>query len=99
LRARGNSDETNGSAASRTCGISTFYGVDRTALDWPGPAVVSINGVVTSIAVTEFMVLVTGIREPVAHLRYRGDLTQLTKSLDPPHAGCWYCSELWGRDS
>lgn len=76
-----------------------IYGVDRAALDRTGPAVVSINGVVASLAVTEFMVVVTGIRDPVAHLRYRGDLAQLTKSLDPPRAGCWYCSELWGRGS
>jgi molybdopterin/thiamine biosynthesis adenylyltransferase len=76
-----------------------IYGVERAALDRTGPAVVSINGVVASVAVSEFMVLVTGIREPVAHLRYRGDLTQFTKSLDPPRAGCWYCCELWGRST
>lgn len=74
-----------------------IYGVERAALDRSGPAVVSINGVVASLAVTEFMALVTGIREPVAHLRYRGDLTRLTQSLDPPHPGCSYCTELWGR--
>lgn len=76
-----------------------IYGVARAALDQTGPAVVPVNGVVASLAVTEFMALVTGIREPVGHLRYRGDLTQVTKSIDPPRAGCWYCSELWGRGS
>jgi molybdopterin/thiamine biosynthesis adenylyltransferase len=74
-----------------------IYGIHRATLDQTGPAVVSINGVVASIAVSEFMVLVTGIREPITHLRYRGDLAQLTKSLDPPRTGCWYCNELWGR--
>jgi molybdopterin-synthase adenylyltransferase len=53
-----------------------IYGIHLAALDRTGPAVVSINGVVASIAVTEFMVLVTGIREPITHLRYRGDLAQ-----------------------
>lgn len=74
-----------------------IYGIERAALDQTGPAVVSINGVVASLAVTELMVHVTGIREPVAQLVYRGDLTRLTKSIDPPRAGCWYCTDLWGR--
>jgi molybdopterin/thiamine biosynthesis adenylyltransferase len=73
-----------------------IYGIEGKALDQTGPAVVSINGVVASLAVTEFMVLVTGIRGPVAHLIYRGDLPRLTKSIDLPRAGCWYCTELWG---
>lgn len=72
-----------------------IYGVDRDALDGTGPAVVSINGVVASLAVTEFMRLVTGIREPATHLVYRGDLTRLTKSVDQPREGCWYCTQLW----
>lgn len=73
-----------------------IYGIDRDALENTGPAVVSINGGVASLAVTEFMALVTGIREPVAHLIYRGDLRQLTKSVDQPREGCWYCTQLWG---
>ncbi len=74
-----------------------IYGIDRDALENTGPAVVSINGVVASLVVTEVMALMTGIREPVAHLIYRGDLTQLTKSVDQPREGCWYCTQLWGR--
>lgn len=74
-----------------------IYGIDRDALENTGTAVVSVNGVVASLAVTEFMALVTGIREPVAHLIYRGDLTQFTKSVDQPREGCWYCTRLWGR--
>jgi molybdopterin/thiamine biosynthesis adenylyltransferase len=73
-----------------------IYGVERAALEQTGPAVVSINGVVASLAITEFMTLITGIRKPVAQLTYRGDLSQLTRSLDEPRAGCWYCSQLWG---
>ncbi len=76
-----------------------IYGIDRGALGQTGPAVVSINGVVASLAVTEFMAFVTGIRDPVAQLVYRGDLTRLTRSIDPPRTGCWYCTELWGRGS
>src|SRR5436305_1469457 len=50
-----------------------IYGVKRGALGDTGPMVVSVNGVVASLAVTEFMVFVTGMREPVPHLVYRGD--------------------------
>ena len=71
-----------------------IYGIDRDALDNTGPAVVSINGAVASLAVTEFMAFVTGIREPVAHLVYRGDLPRLTKSVDQPREGCWYCAQF-----
>ncbi len=73
-----------------------IYGVARDALEGTGPAVVSVNGVVASLAVTEFMALATGIREPAAHLVYRGDLPRLTKSVDQPREGCWYCTQLWG---
>jgi molybdopterin-synthase adenylyltransferase len=73
-----------------------IYGIDRDALENTGPAVVSINGVVASLAVTEVMALVTGLQEPTAHLKYRGDLMRLTKSLDQPQEDCWYCTQLWG---
>jgi molybdopterin/thiamine biosynthesis adenylyltransferase len=71
-----------------------IYGIDRDALEYTGPAVISINGVVASLAVTEFMAFVTGIREPVAHLVYRGDLPRLTKSVDQPRESCWYCAQF-----
>ena len=41
-----------------------FYGIRRELLDQVGPSVVSINGIIASIAVTEFVVAVTGIRRP-----------------------------------
>lgn len=73
-----------------------IYGVDRDALAGTGPAVVSINGVVASLAVTEFMVYVTGLREPAAQLTYRGERGIVTKSLDHPEPTCYYCTRLWG---
>jgi len=73
-----------------------IYGVDREALAGTGPAVVSINGVVASLAVTEFMVYVTGLREPAAQLTYRGERGIVTKSLDDPEPTCYYCTRLWG---
>ena len=55
----------------------------------------SVNGVVASLAVIEFMVHVTELREPMRQLTYRGDLGVVTKSLDQPEDGCYYCQGLW----
>jgi molybdopterin-synthase adenylyltransferase len=76
-----------------------LYGVDRSALNQAGPAVISVNGVVASLAVTEFMVHVTGLRAPIGQLTYRGDLGTVMKSLDPPAEGCYYCAGLSRRES
>jgi molybdopterin-synthase adenylyltransferase len=76
-----------------------IYGVDRDALAATGPAVVSINGVVASLAVTEFMVYVTGLREPVGQLTYRADLGVVRASLDHPNPDCYYCAGLWGSSA
>jgi hypothetical protein len=73
-----------------------IYGVKRSALDAGGPSVVSVNGVVASLAVTEFMVWRTGLREPVGHLNYRGDRGTVGRRADPERGYCHYCMELWG---
>jgi hypothetical protein len=73
-----------------------IYGVERGALGETGPMVVSINGVVASLAVTEFMVFVTGMREPVSHVIYRGHVGTVGRNNDPPEPGCYFCSGVWG---
>jgi molybdopterin-synthase adenylyltransferase len=73
-----------------------IYGIDRDVLDTGGPSVVSINGVVASLAVTEFMAWSTGLREPVGHLNYRGDRGTVGRRADPPREYCHYCMTLWG---
>lgn len=73
-----------------------IYGVDRHSLEDTGPAVVSLNGVVASLAVTEWMVWTTGLREPKALLQYRGHQGIVTFSSDTPSEGCYYCS-LWPK--
>lgn len=67
------------------------YGVAEAALARTGPMVVSINGAVASVAVTEFMAFVTGIREPKKHLRYRADQQAIRASADEPSPGCYFC--------
>jgi hypothetical protein len=72
------------------------YGIRRNALGEAGPSVVSINGVVASLAMTEFMVAVTGLREPVRHLEYRGHLGTVSKRTDDPSVNCYLCQGLRG---
>jgi hypothetical protein len=76
-----------------------IYGITRTALENTGPMVVSINGAVASIAVIEFMALVTGLREPVAHLNYLAHQQVIRRSIDHPEPGCYYCTGIWGTGS
>ena len=73
-----------------------IYGVQRDALGGTGPAVVGLNGVVSSLAVMEWMVWTTGLRQPRALLEYRGANGAVFASSDEPAAGCYYCG-LWRR--
>lgn len=73
-----------------------IYGVETTLLGGGGPSVVSVNGVVASLAVTEFMAGVTGLREPVPLLTYRGWSGIVSKRTDPL-PGCYYCETVRGK--
>jgi molybdopterin-synthase adenylyltransferase len=73
-----------------------IYGIPRSQLGEAGPSVVSLNGVVASLGVTEFMVWATGLRQPKTHLVYRGDLGIVTQNIDPPRPDCYYCTR-WNR--
>lgn len=73
-----------------------LYGVPRPTLGQAGPSVVSINGAIASLAVTEFMVGVTGIRPPKRFITYRADLVKLTFREDPA-ADCYYCKGIRGK--
>lgn len=77
----------------------TVYGLPLSALGQVGPSVVSINGVVASLAVTEFMLHFTGIRTARRLLYYRADLGRVTVSADVPRDGCFYCKGMWGSGS
>ncbi len=75
-----------------------IYGVPSGLLDKAGPAVVSINGVVASLAVTEFMLLVTGIRNsPKRLITYRGNTGGVNVKTDEPEPDCYYCVGLRGK--
>jgi molybdopterin/thiamine biosynthesis adenylyltransferase len=74
-----------------------IYGMDRELIGEKGPSVVSINGVVASLAVTEFAVLVSGIRAPNVLLKYYGHRGTVVVNNDPPRPDCYYCCEVRGQ--
>lgn len=74
-----------------------IYGVSMEDLDETGPSVVSINGVIASLAVTEFMAMVTELRQPNRLLHYSGHRGIVTKNIDEPQRDCYYCNSVRGQ--
>lgn len=74
-----------------------IYGVDQANLANSGPSVVSINAVVASLGVTEFLVASTGLRLPAPLLYYRGTRGIVTRSTDIPYANCFFCQGIRGQ--
>jgi molybdopterin-synthase adenylyltransferase len=68
------------------------YGVGQDALGATGASVVSLNGVVASLALTELMVLVTGLRAPALTLRYLAHEGQVHVRRAEPTGPCVICA-------
>lgn len=73
-----------------------IYGLRKEDLQGSGPSVVSINGVIASLAVTEFIVFITGIREPKELLIYDGLNGIVKLNKDKPSNDCYYCKSVYG---
>lgn len=73
-----------------------LYGLTKEESGVTGPSVVSVNGVIASLAVTEFVAAATGLRAPNKLLTYRGDLGRVTVNTDKPRRDCYYCKEVYG---
>jgi len=73
-----------------------IYGVNAELLDEGGPSVVSINGVVASLGVTEYMVGASGIRPPKRLIVYRGDRGIVTTGVVESPPTCYFCKTLAG---
>jgi molybdopterin-synthase adenylyltransferase len=76
--------------AGQQAADEAIYGVAAETLTGAGPAVVSINGVIASLVVTELMAWRTELREPWPLLTYRGGV--VVRSRDQPRPGCPYCA-------
>ncbi|MFH1622619.1 MAG: ThiF family adenylyltransferase [Candidatus Omnitrophota bacterium] len=73
---------------------SLGYGLGRGVVD---PAVVSLNGIIAGLAVTEFLMLVTGLREPNRRVTYRGMRGVFRESIDKKRSDCIICNTIAGR--
>ena len=60
------------------------------------PSVVSLNGVVANLAVTEFMAMVARLREPAFKLTYRGMRGVVVSSQAERSLACYTCNVLNG---
>ncbi len=65
--------------------------------DIPAPAVISLNGIVANLAVTEFLVMTTGLREPARHLTYQGMRGVVTSRIDERDPACFTCGYVRGQ--
>jgi len=63
----------------------------------PSPAVASLNGIVSNIAVTEFLMMISGIRQPFRKSTYKGMRGVVQVSRDTRREGCFNCEYLVGR--
>jgi len=61
------------------------------------PAVMSLNAVIAGLAVTEFIMLVTGIRNPERMLTYKGTRGIVVATHDVKRPGCLVCDSLVGK--
>lgn len=70
------------------------YGLGNEA---PAPAVVSLNGIIANLAVTEFLMLVTKMRPYNRKLSYKGMQGAVFVSRDKKREGCIICEGLAGK--
>ena len=68
----------------------------------PAPAVVSLNGVIANLALTEFMVMVTGLRAPNKYLHYPAERNEenrlvIKPRIFAPNPDCYICGYLAGK--
>jgi len=76
--------------------MKNLYGMNQRDLGDIGPSVVSVNGVVASLGVTEFMAVVTGLRPGIRLLKYYGERGALRISKDQGDENCFYCKGVRG---
>jgi molybdopterin/thiamine biosynthesis adenylyltransferase len=74
------------------------YGIHRAHLNQAGPSVVSVNGIIASLAVTEFMIAGTGMGDPKPFINYRGEMARCAERVFTARPGCPYCGQWNSRD-
>lgn len=66
--------------------------------DVTSPAVVSLNGIVANIAVTEFLMHVSRLRDPFRKSTYKGMRGIVQVSRDTRRSGCFNCEYIVGKN-
>jgi hypothetical protein len=61
------------------------------------PSVISLNGIIAGLAVTEFIMLVTGLREPNRRVTYKGMRGVFRESIDKKRDNCVVCNSMAGK--
>ncbi len=75
----------------------TIYGVNKKLLDGKSPSVVTINGIIASIATTEFFLHQTKIRKAKSYLKYHGCRGIVNEVTDKPKEDCYWCKNIRGK--
>lgn len=65
----------------------------------PSPSIISLDGIIASIAVTEFIALITGIREAIQYSSYDLLKQQLNKRIVKKNANCIHCNLAGSGDN
>jgi hypothetical protein len=78
----------------KTCKQTLGYGLGE---KMPDPSVVSLNSIIAGLAVTEFLMLVTGLREPNRRVTYKGMRGVFRESIDKKRNDCVVCNSLVGK--
>lgn len=80
-----------------------IYGVPEEELgDETGPAVVSINGTIASLAVTELLMHLAGYRSPQTYFEYdgrKGRYGGIRTDSSTPDQECLYCDGIYGKET
>ena len=77
---------------------ASIYGIPLSDLGRVGPSVVSFNGVIASLGVTEFMLTATGVpRQSRSVLKYYGERGVVTTPTKNPDPDCYHCSGIRGK--
>lgn len=71
------------------------YGIGE---DVPTPSVFALNGIIANLAMIEFIVMTTGIRDPTRRLTYKGDRGVVTCSNDKRQTDCFTCAACGQRE-
>jgi len=63
----------------------------------PNPSVISLNSIIAGLAVTEFLMQVTGLRPPNRMVTYKGMRGVFKESIDSKRNNCIVCNSLAGK--